>query len=79
MIVDKCLILDQGTLSENQMQCTRTVTIRRQQVEFKIKKYVIIVCRKCTISSRTFQSVCLPHGQWPAPMGSWRVKYMQQV
>ncbi len=21
----------------------------------------------------TFQSVNLPHGQWPAPMGSWRV------
>ncbi len=21
----------------------------------------------------TFQSVCPPHGQWPAPMGSWRV------
>ncbi len=23
----------------------------------------------------SFQSVCPPHGQWPAPMGSWRVWY----
>ena len=28
---------------------------------------------------RTFQSVNPPHGQWPAPMGSWRVSYYSKL
>ncbi len=27
----------------------------------------------------SFQSVCPPHGQWPAPMGSWRVYYFVRI
>ncbi len=27
----------------------------------------------------TFQSVCPPHGQWPAPLGSWRVIYNRNI
>ncbi len=27
----------------------------------------------------TIRSVYPPHGQWPAPMGSWRVKYSRKI
>ena len=41
----------------------------------RLKHRATVFTSRCILPA--FQSVCLPYGQWPAKMGSWRVKILQ--
>ncbi len=50
-------------------------TYQMQAVCFQVLQYMVVMPDRWIRIGwilLTFQSVCPPHGQWPAPMGSWR-------
>ncbi len=70
-------IFSRGARSVSIIMLYKSTVDSSVKTRCSVKKFVTKIYSPCIL--HTFQSVIPPHGQWPAPMGSWRVYIWHKV